>query len=112
MDSTSGDYGRSAIFYHWCYLCVGYFRNRDRGYEHWKAIMVAGKVRLRPILLTSITTIFGLLPIALGVGGKSITWQPLALTIVCGLTVSSLLTLFVVPCLYGVVLDISNRFQK
>ena len=86
-------------------------KNRARGYGRWKAILSAGKVRLRPIMLTSITTIFGLLPMALGIGGKSLTWQPLALTIVFGLAVSSMLTLFIVPCLYAVSVDVAEKFN-
>jgi multidrug efflux pump subunit AcrB len=53
-----------------------------------------------PILMTSTTTIAGLLSLAVGLGGKSLLWGPVASAIVWGLTVSTLLTLFVVPLVY------------
>jgi multidrug efflux pump subunit AcrB len=56
--------------------------------------------RLRPIIMTTITTAFGMLPLALGIGQGSELMQPLAIAVVGGLTVSTLLTLFVVPSAY------------
>lgn len=86
-------------------------KRRERGMKRWRAIMEAGSLRLRPILLTSTTTIFGLLPMALGIGGKSAVWMPLANTIVWGLMVSTLLTLFIIPSLYAIAGDIARRFR-
>jgi multidrug efflux pump len=83
---------------------------RARGANRWYAIMRSAQLRIRPILLTSITTICGLLPMALGLGGKSVVWGPLANTIVWGLLISTIMTLFVIPCLYAIVDDIKNRF--
>ena len=65
-----------------------------------EAIMEGGSVRLRPILMTKATTILGLVPIALGHGEGAELMQPLAVTVIGGLTVSTLLTLVVVPVLY------------
>ena len=79
-------------------------RRRD-GYNRWRSIINAGRIRLRPIILTSVTTILGLMPMALGLGGKSDTWGPLAQTIVWGLGVATLLTLFVIPTVYAIVVD-------
>ncbi len=81
-------------------------RQRTAGVGKWRAIINGGRTRLRPILLTSITTVSGLLPMALGVGGRSATWMPMASTIVWGLSVATLLTLFVIPAFYAISDDI------
>jgi multidrug efflux pump subunit AcrB len=87
-------------------------KTREKGVDPWFAIVRSAKIRLRPILLTSTTTVFGLLPMALGLGGRSATWQPLASTIVFGLAVGTGLTLFVIPAVYGIYLDLTNRFGR
>jgi multidrug efflux pump len=87
-------------------------KTREKGTGPWLAIIISAKVRLRPILLTSTTTIFGLLPMAVGLGGKSPTWQPLASTLVWGLSVGTCLTLFVIPAVYGIYLDVTKRFER
>ena len=66
-----------------------------------RAIPAAVGSRLRPIILTSITTMAGLIPTALGLGGASPVWGPMSGTIVFGLLFSTLSSLVVVPCLYG-----------
>lgn len=81
-------------------------RLRAAGADKWRAIISAGRTRLRPILLTSITTVCGLLPMALGVGGKSAIWMPMASTVVWALSVATLLTLFVIPAFYAISDDI------
>lgn len=78
---------------------------RKMGEGKWRSIIEAGRLRLRPIILTSVTTILGLMPMAIGLGGKSETWGPLANTIVWGLAVATLLTLLVVPTVYSIVVD-------
>jgi HAE1 family hydrophobic/amphiphilic exporter-1 len=65
-----------------------------------ESIMIAGKMRLRPILITTITTVFGLLPLALGFGKGAEFQQPMAIVIVGGISVSTILTLFILPILY------------
>ena len=75
---------------------------RDRGLSINQAVIEAGKSRLRPVLMTSITTILGMLPLAIGVGEGAETWQPMGIAIIGGLTVSMLLTLIVIPVLYSV----------
>lgn len=70
------------------------------------AIFRACHVRMRPIILTSITTIFGLAPMAFGLGGKSIFWAPLATAIMWGLGFSTLLILSMVPAYYAILQDI------
>ncbi len=78
---------------------------RKKGEGNWRSIIEAGRLRLRPIILTSVTTILGLMPMAVGLGGKSETWGPLANTIVWGLAAATLLTLLVVPTVYSIVVD-------
>jgi multidrug efflux pump subunit AcrB len=73
------------------------------------AILEAGSTRIRPILLTSITTIVGLLPTAIGFGGYSVVWGPMASTIIFGLLFSTLTALFIIPMLYGVIYDRSPK---
>jgi HAE1 family hydrophobic/amphiphilic exporter-1 len=64
------------------------------------AAQEAGRIRLRPILMTSVATVMGALPIALGLGAGSLSRRPLGFAIVGGLVFSTLLTLFVVPAVY------------
>ncbi len=85
---------------------------RVRGYNKWRAILKGGGVRLRPIILTSVTTICGLIPMAVGLGGKSPIWMPMAYTIIFGLSAATLLTLFVIPALYAITADIRELFIK
>lgn len=79
--------------------------HRDDGYETGEAIIEAATVRLRPIVLTSLTTIAGLTPTALGLGGESVIWGPMASTIIFGLLFSTVAALVVLPCLYGLLFD-------
>jgi multidrug efflux pump subunit AcrB len=64
-----------------------------------EAIREAGRIRLRPILMTTLCTLFGLLPLALGLGAGSELQRPLALAVIGGLALSTPITLFVVPTL-------------
>ncbi len=75
---------------------------RDRGMEKTEAIMLAGKVRLRPILMTTSTTVLGLLPMALGLGDGAEIRTPMAVTVIIGLITSTILTLVVIPTVYSV----------
>jgi multidrug efflux pump subunit AcrB len=81
-------------------------RQRAEGISKWRSIASAGRTRLRPILLISITTIVDLLPMAWGIGGRSETWTPLANTMVWGFAASTSLTLFVIPAFYAIIDDI------
>ncbi len=73
---------------------------RRRGMEVLEAIVTAGSVRLRPILMTTATTTLGLLPMALGFGDGAELRTPMAIAVISGLAVSTLLTLFVIPVIY------------
>ncbi len=83
---------------------------RERGVGMYEAVHAAGKSRLRPVLMTSMTTILGMLPMALGLGNGAELWQPMGIAIVGGLTFSTVLTLVAVPILYYVVIGRSERF--
>lgn len=78
---------------------------RSAGVPVADAVIQAVSTRLRPILLTSITTIAGLLPTALGFGGYSVVWSPMASTIIFGLVFSTLTAITVVPAMYGLLYD-------
>jgi multidrug efflux pump subunit AcrB len=81
---------------------------RERGMTAIDAVLESGRIRLRPILMTSVATIMGALPIALGLGAGSMSRKPLGYAIVGGVLFSTILTLFLVPVAY-VLLD---RLQK
>ena len=76
---------------------------RRTGLEKGAAVIRAAHVRLRPILMTTLTTVLGLLPMALAIGEGSELRTPLAITVSCGLALATLLTLVVIPSLYMVV---------
>jgi HAE1 family hydrophobic/amphiphilic exporter-1 len=74
---------------------------RDRGHPLYEAIALSGQSRLRPVLMTSATAILGMLPMALSVSEGSEMWVPMGIVVIGGLTVSTVVTLIVVPVLYG-----------
>ena len=78
---------------------------RERGRDREAALKEAGPVRLRPILMTSLTVIFGVTPIALGVSEGAELRQPMAIAVIGGLTTSTLLTLLVIPTIYSLLDD-------
>ena len=73
---------------------------RARGREVMAAVVEAATIRLRPILMTSLTVIFGVLPIAIGLGAGAESRRPLGIVVVGGLVFSSFLTLVLVPVIY------------
>ncbi len=83
---------------------------RERGLALNQAIVTAGKSRLRPVLMTSLTTILGMVPMSLALGEGSETWQPMGIAVVGGLTFSTLLTLIVIPVVYS--LTGARRIRK
>ncbi len=94
-------------------VLIAFINNaRDRGASLYRAVLAGGKRRLRPIFLTTVTTVFGLLPMAMGVGGKSVTWVPLAATIVWGLGAATLLILMVMPPLYVALEDVRRLLRR
>jgi CzcA family heavy metal efflux pump len=90
-------------------LLVDYTNHlRLSGLELHEAVIRGGKTRLKPILMTSIATVLGLIPMAIGLGGES-TQAPLAIAVIGGLTFSTVLTLFFVPILYTI---FEERFKR
>lgn len=85
---------------------------RKRGMAREEAIVTAGSVRLRPILMTTLTTVLGLLPMAMGLGDGAEIRTPMALTVICGLITSTVLTLVLVPTIYNVVEVTGERLFK
>ncbi len=81
---------------------------RESGVEKKKAIIIAGTQRIRPILMTSLTTILALLPLTIGIGDSAALRAPMALAVIGGLVSSTLLTLIVIPCVYWVFDNFSN----
>jgi HAE1 family hydrophobic/amphiphilic exporter-1 len=75
--------------------------NKERGMSVMKSVVSGGKSRLRPVLMTTVTTILGMLPMAIGIGEGSEIWQPMGIAIMGGLTVSTILTLIVIPTIYA-----------
>ena len=76
---------------------------RNAGMEKMKAIKEAGRVRLRPIIMTTLTTVLGLLPMALGFGEGAEIRAPMALTVIGGLLGATVLTLLVIPSMYSLI---------
>ena len=84
----------------------------ERGSGVFDAVIAGGKSRLRPVLMTSFTTILGMLPLAIGTGAGSETWQPMGIAVIGGLTFSTILTLFIVPVLYSILVHRSQRKER
>ena len=74
---------------------------RERGMAVLHSVVTAGRSRLRPVLMTTLTTILGMVPMAVGQGEGSEMWRPLGVSVIGGLTVSTILTLILVPVLYS-----------
>ena len=81
----------------------------ERGSGVFEAVIAGGKSRLRPVLMTSFTTVLGMLPLAIGTGAGSETWQPMGIAVIGGLTFSTILTLFIVPVLYSILVHRAQR---
>jgi multidrug efflux pump subunit AcrB len=81
----------------------------EEGIDRSSAILQAAPQRLRPILMTTVTTVLGLFPLALGIGEGSEFLQPLGIVVFAGLTLATLLTLFIIPCFYVLLHDIFQR---
>jgi cobalt-zinc-cadmium resistance protein CzcA len=74
---------------------------RETGLEMTEAVVKGAMLRLRPVLMTALTTVFGLVPLLLARGMGSEVQRPLAVVVVSGILSSTLITLFLIPALYG-----------
>jgi multidrug efflux pump subunit AcrB len=92
-------------------LLVEYINHlKEQGLAVREAILEAGRIRLRPILMTSVAALLGAVPIALGLGAGSASRRPLGLAVVGGLVFSTVFTLFLVPAVYQALESIRARF--
>ena len=89
---------------------------RERGLERTEAIVKAGPTRLRPILMTTLTTILAMIPLSLGIGEGAEVMAPMAIVVIFGLAASTLLTLLIVPVVYCFLdnqsISFKNRFKS
>ncbi|MGJ9458161.1 efflux RND transporter permease subunit [Oceanobacillus sp. CF4.6] len=85
---------------------------RGRGMDRFEAIIEAGRNRIRPIMMTTLTTVLAMVPLGIGLGEGAEMQQPLAVTIIFGLSVSSIFTLFFVPVIYTFFDDLSAKFTN
>jgi multidrug efflux pump subunit AcrB len=84
---------------------------KEEGKSTRDAVIQAGEIRLRPIMMTSISLIFGVLPIAFALGAGSTSRRPLGMAVVGGMITSTFLTLFVIPVVYSLLDDARNYFR-
>jgi HAE1 family hydrophobic/amphiphilic exporter-1 len=85
---------------------------RKKGVTQKEAIVEGGMTRLRPILMTALTTILGLLPLAVGIGKGAEIRVPLAITVIGGISTSTVMTLIVIPVVYALFEDIKVCLSK
>jgi multidrug efflux pump subunit AcrB len=95
-------------------IMIDYINNlRRNGVSKKEAILQATQIRIRPILITKITIILGVLPLATGIGetGTSHIWAPLAFSLIWGLIVATTLTLIIIPVVYNLIEDLKNKVR-
>jgi len=85
---------------------------RDRGVELYQAVLVSGRSRLRPVLMTSLTTILAMLPLAINPGEGSEMWQPMGIAVIGGLVFSTIVTMVLVPVGYVLIARHGERDKK
>ena len=84
-------------------------REREMGVDRWNSLINAGTVRLRPILMTTVTTIAGFMPILISTSSQVESWKPIAVSIAFGLAFATLLTLFIIPVVYSFIDSIFGK---
>ncbi|NLA50097.1 MAG: efflux RND transporter permease subunit [Bacteroidales bacterium] len=85
---------------------------RDRGNELYEAIAISGRSRLRPVIMTSATTILGMLPLSLSSGSGSELWSPMGIAVIGGLLFSTLVTMILVPVVYAIFAKRGERDKR
>jgi len=85
---------------------------RDRGVELYEAVLISGRSRLRPVLMTSLTTILAMLPLAINPGEGSELWQPMGIAVIGGLVFSTIVTMVLVPVGYVLIARHGERDKK
>jgi HAE1 family hydrophobic/amphiphilic exporter-1 len=84
---------------------------RDRGNDLYSAILISGKSRLRPVLMTSATTILAMFPLAISAGSGSELWRPMGIAVIGGLIFSTFVTLVLVPVVYAIFISRKERWK-
>ncbi|TDO71320.1 HAE1 family hydrophobic/amphiphilic exporter-1 [Halanaerobium saccharolyticum] len=90
-------------------VMIDYINNRKEHMSRREAILEAAPIRLRPILMTTLTTTLALVPLAVGIGTGAETQQPMAIVVIGGLLFSTLLTLVIIPVVYDIVDELRNK---
>ncbi|MEA3446899.1 MAG: efflux RND transporter permease subunit [Bacteroidota bacterium] len=85
---------------------------RDRGHPLAEAIVLSGRSRLRPVLMTAVTTILGMLPLALSTGEGSEIWSPMGISVIGGLFASTIITMVIIPVVYMLFTRSGERNKK
>lgn len=85
---------------------------QERGYSVLRAAVAAGRSRLRPVLMTTLTTVLGMVPMAIGIGEGSEMWQSMGVTVAWGLSISTLVTLVLIPTVYASFQGIGMKRQR
>ncbi|MDR1755415.1 MAG: efflux RND transporter permease subunit, partial [Culturomica sp.] len=85
---------------------------RERGIRLYEAIALACRSRLRPVLMTSLTTILGMVPMALSTGEGSETWRPMGIAVIGGMIFSTIITMLIVPVVYAAMDRSGSRDKK
>ena len=85
---------------------------RERGMSVMLSVMTSGRSRLRPVLMTTMTTILGMIPMAISTGQGAEMWKPMAIAVMGGLAVSTVLTLVLIPTLYCVFAGTGLKYQR
>jgi HAE1 family hydrophobic/amphiphilic exporter-1 len=94
-------------------VLVDYINQLHRGGMPLReAVEEGGRVRLRPVLMTALTTILGMMPLAFELGSGSESWSPLARAVIGGLTTSTILTLLVIPIMFILLNTLANKVKK
>ena len=78
-------------------------KEREKGVDRWNSLINAGSIRLRPIILTTVTTIMGVMPMILSSSKAAADWKPMAVSIAFGLAFATIITLFIIPIIYSLV---------
>lgn len=86
--------------------------NRERGMSIRSSVVLGGKSRLRPVVMTTLTTILGMVPMAIGTGQGSEMWRPMGVAVIGGLTFSTILTLLFVPVMYCIFASTGVKRQR
>lgn len=86
--------------------------NRERGLGIRAAVVLGGKSRLRPVVMTSLTTVLGMVPMAVGSGEGSEIWSPMGMAVIGGLTLSTMLTLLFVPVMYCIFASVGVKRNR